>query len=179
MGKIIVSMYVTLDGVIEEPSWTAPYWNEEVANFQHTLLFASDSLLLGRTTYEEFAEAWPKMQDEEGFAERMNSLPKFVASQTLEKSEWNATFLKGNLSEEVQKLKQNDHTMLVYGSARLVQMLLEHDLIDELHMMVFPLVLGEGKRLFKLGQSQKQFSLGASKATTTGIVISSYIAEKV
>ncbi|TWT00475.1 dihydrofolate reductase family protein [Planomicrobium sp. CPCC 101079] len=175
MGKIIVSMYMTLDGVIEEPSWTAPYWNDEIANLQHTLLFACDSLLLGRTTYEEFAEAWPKMKDEEGFAERMNSLPKFVASETLETSEWNATFLKGNLAEEVQKLKQNDHNMLIYGSARLVQLLLEHDLIDELHLMVFPLVLGEGKRLFKVGQSQKKFSLGTSRATSTGVILSSYV----
>lgn len=175
MGRIVVSLYMTMDGVIEEPSWSAPYWNEEVMNFQHTLLFACDSLLLGRVTYVDFAEYWPTAKDEQGFAEQMNSLPKFVASSTLETSEWNATFLKGDIVEEVRKLKQNDHNMLIFGSAMLSQTLLDHDLVDELHLIVCPLVLGEGKRLFKEGQAQKKFSLGTSKATTTGVVISSYI----
>lgn len=174
MGRIVVPMYVTLDGVMEKPSWSEPYWNEEVANFQNTLLFACDSLLLGRVTYVEFAGYWPKAKDEKGFADRMNSLPKFVASETLETPEWNATFLRGDLVEEVKKLKQNDHNMLVYGSATLVQALLDRDLIDELHLISCPLVLGEGKRLFKEGQIQKRFSLGISKATTTGVIISSY-----
>ncbi|MDN7242441.1 dihydrofolate reductase family protein [Planococcus sp. N028] len=179
MGKIVVPMYITLDGVMEKPAWSAPYWNEEVENFQNTLLHACDSLLLGRVTYEEFAEYWPTAKDEQGFAERMNSLPKFVASQTLETSEWNATFLKGDVVEEVKKLKQNDHNMLVYGSAMLVQTLLDHDLVDELHLIICPLVLGEGKRLFKEGQTQKKFSLGISKDTATGVVISSYVAAEI
>lgn len=85
MGKIIVSMYLSLDGVMEEPAWTAPYFNEEVAKFQSNLLFESEALLLGRVTYQGFAAAWPSMTDEEGFADKMNSIPKFVASTTLEK----------------------------------------------------------------------------------------------
>lgn len=86
MGKIIVSMYLSLDGVMEEPAWTAPYFNEEVAKFQSNLLFESEALLLGRVTYQGFAAAWPSMTDEEGFADKMNSIPKFVASTTLEKN---------------------------------------------------------------------------------------------
>jgi dihydrofolate reductase len=179
MGRIVVPMYLTLDGVMEEPSWSAPYWHEEVENFQNTLLHACDSLLLGRITYEEFAKYWPTAKDEQGFADQMNSLPKFVVSETLETSEWNATFLKGNIVEEVKKLKQNDHNMLVYGSAMLVQMLLDHDLVDELHLIICPVVLGEGKRLFKEGQAPKKFSLGISKATTSGAVISSYVPAEV
>lgn len=87
MGQIIVSMYLSLDGVMEEPTWTAPYFNEEVANFQSNLLFESEALLLGRVTYQGFAAAWPSMTDEEGFADKMNSMPKFVASTTLGKIE--------------------------------------------------------------------------------------------
>jgi len=175
MGRIVVPMYMTLDGVMETPSWSGPYWNKEVANFQNTLLFACDSLLLGRVTYEEFAGYWPTANDDQGFADRMNSLPKFVASQTLETPEWNATFLKGDVVEEVKKLKQNDHNMLIYGSAMLVQALLDHDLVDELHLIVCPVVVGKGKRLFKEGQAQKNFSLGTSTATSTGAIISSYV----
>ncbi|AAS42123.1 putative secreted protein [Bacillus cereus ATCC 10987] len=97
MGKIIVSMYLSLDGVMEKPAWTAPYFNEEVAKFQSDLLFESEALLLGRVTYQGFAAAWPSMTDEEGFADKMNSMPKFVASTTLEKTEWNANLIKGNI----------------------------------------------------------------------------------
>lgn len=97
MGKIIVSMYLSLDGVMEKSAWTAPYFNEEVAKFQSDLLFESEALLLGRVTYQGFAATWPSMTDEEGFADKMNSMPKFVASTTLEKTEWNANLIKGNI----------------------------------------------------------------------------------
>ena len=125
MGKIIVSMYLSLDGVMEEPAWTAPYFNEEVAKFQSNLLFESEALLLGRVTYQGFAAAWPSMTDEEGFADKMNSIPKFVASTTLEKTEWNANLIKDNVIEEISKLKeQPGQNLLIYGSGDLTQTLM-------------------------------------------------------
>ena len=140
MGQIIVSMYLSLDGVMEEPAWTAPYFNEEVAKFQSNLLFESEALLLGRVTYQGFAAAWPSMTDEEGFADKMNSMPKFVASTTLEETEWNANLIKGNIVEEISKLKeQPGQNLLIYGSGELIQTLMQHDLIDEYHFMVNPL----------------------------------------
>ncbi|EJR50650.1 hypothetical protein IIK_01719 [Bacillus cereus VD102] len=126
MGKIIVSMYLSLDGVMEEPAWTAPYFNEEVAKFQSNLLFESEALLLGRVTYQGFAAAWPSMTDEEGFADKMNSIPKFVASTTLEKTEWNANLIKDNVIEEISKLKeQPGQNLLIYGSGDLTQTLMQ------------------------------------------------------
>src|SRR5205085_8006346 len=126
MRNVIATEYVTLDGVIEEPGWTTPYWNDEIAKFKFDELFASDALLLGRVTYQGFAEAWPSMTDEQGFADRMNSLPKYVASTTLEEAEWNASLIKGNVVEEVSKLKQQPgQNLLVYGSGELVHALMQ------------------------------------------------------
>src|SRR5919199_380557 len=99
MRKVVVTEYVTLDGVIENPTWTGPYWNDEIAKFKFDELFESDALLLGRVTYEGFAKAWPSMTDEQGFADRMNSLPKHVASRTLETTEWNASLIKEDVAE--------------------------------------------------------------------------------
>lgn len=175
MGKIRVAMYVTLDGVMEDPSWTAPYWNDEIANFQLNLLFASDALLLGRITYEEFAAAWPSATDEKGFADRMNDLPKYVVSTTLEEATWNANLIKSNVVQEIKKLKKNKQKMLVYGSAELIETLMRHNLVDEYHLMVFPIVLGTGKHLFKEDIDQKALKLIDSQVTDSGIVISSYV----
>ncbi|RNF39883.1 dihydrofolate reductase family protein [Planococcus salinus] len=177
MGKIRVAMYVTLDGVMEDPSWTAPYWNDEIAKFQLDLLFASDALLLGRITYEEFAAAWPSATDEEGFADKMNSIPKYVVTATLKEAEWNAQFIKGNITEEIEKLKATDQNLLVYGSGELIEALMEEKLIDEFHLMVFPIVVGSGKQLFKEGIEQTELELAESSTTETGVVISSYVPE--
>jgi dihydrofolate reductase len=158
MRKVIVSEYMTLDGVMEDPGgaegfkhggWSFQFWNEEAAKFKFDELFASDALLLGRVTYQGFAKAWPSMTDEEGFADRMNSLPKFVVSTTLEEVEWNnARLIKENIAEEVSKLKQQPgQDILIYGSGELVYTLMQHDLIDEYRLMVHPVVLGSGKRL--------------------------------
>jgi dihydrofolate reductase len=131
MRKIIVSEYVTLDGVMEDPGgaegfkhggWSFEFWNEEAAKFKFDEFFASGALLLGRVTYQGFAKAWPSMTDEAGFSDRMNSLPKFVVSTTLEKAEWNnSTLIKGNIPEEVSRLKQQPgQDILVAGSGTLV-----------------------------------------------------------
>ena len=174
MRKVIVSEYVSLDGVMEEPGWTMPYWNDEIAKFKFDELFASDALLLGRVTYQGFVKAWPSMTDEEGFADRMNSLPKYVASRTLEEAEWNATLIKDNIADEVSKLKQRSgQKLLVYGSGDFVHTLMQHDLIDELRLLVYPVVLGKGKRLFK-DESNKKLKLVETKAFSSGVVLLSY-----
>lgn len=174
MRKVIVSEYVSLDGVMEEPAWTMPYWNDEIAKFKFDELFASDALLLGRVTYQGFAKAWPSMTDEQGFADRMNSLPKYVASRTLEEAEWNATLIKENIAEEVSKLKQQSgQNLLVYGSADFVHTLMQHDLIDEYRLLVYPVVLGGGKRLFKDG-SKTTLKLVETKTFSSGVVVLTY-----
>ena len=178
MRKVIVAEYVSLDGIMENPAWTGPYFNDELETFQHDLLMASDALLLGRLTYEGFAGAWPTMTDETGFADRMNSLPKFVASTTLEKAEWNASLIKDNIADEVAKLKeQPGQHILIYGSGELVQTLMQHNLIDEYRLMVFPVVLGKGKRFFKDG-SNTALTLVDTKTTNSGVAMLTYRREE-
>ncbi len=180
MRKVVVLEYVSLDGVMEDPggaekfehgSWTIPYWNDEIAKFQFDGLFASDALLLGRATYQEFAKAWPSMTDEAGFAARMNNLPKYVVSTTLKKVEWNnSRLIKGNVADEVSRLKQESgQDILIYGSGELVRMLMQHDLVDEYRLLVYPVTLGSGKRLFKDG-SHATLRLVETKAFGSGVV---------
>jgi dihydrofolate reductase len=174
MSKVVAAMYLTLDGVMENPAWTAPYFNEEVAQTQQQLLFASDGLLLGRVTYEAFAAAWPGRTDEDGFADRINSMPKYVASRTLTSAEWNATILPADVLEAVGQLKQQpEQNLLIYGSGQLVRTLLQHNLIDELLLMVHPVVLGTGQRLFT-EESKATLELVNSKTTSTGVLLLTY-----
>jgi dihydrofolate reductase len=185
MRKVIVSEYVSLDGVMEDPGgaeefehggWHNPFFVEEIGKYKFDELFASDALLLGRVTYQGFAAAWPSMTDEAGFADRMNSLPKFVVSTTLEEPlEWNnSRLIKGDVAEEVSKLKQEPgQDILIYGSGDLVHTLMQHDLIDEYRLMFFPVVLGSGKRLFKDGINTT-LSLVETKTFSSGVVVLSY-----
>ncbi len=176
MRRVIASEFVTLDGVMEEPSWTFQFWTEEIARFKFNELFASDALLLGRVTYQGFAAAWPSMTDEEGFADRMNSLPKHVVSTTLEEPfEWNnSTLIKGNVAEEVSELKQQPaQDLLIYGSGELVNTLIQHDLIDENRLMVYPIVLESGTRLFKEGVNTT-LALVETKSFESSVVELSY-----
>ncbi len=170
MRKIVVSMFVTLDGVMEAPNkWSFDYWNEDAAKFKFDELFASDALLLGRVTYQGFAAAWPSMKDEAGFADRMNNLPKFVVSRTLQTVEWNnSTLIKNNVVEEITKLKQQPgQDILIGGSGQLIHTLMQHNLIDVYRLLVYPIVLGSGKRLFSEGASA---SLKLIEARTFGQV---------
>jgi dihydrofolate reductase len=140
-------------------------------------LFASDALLLGQVTYQAFADAWPSMTDEVGFADRMNSLPKFVVSKTLEEVEWNnSSRIKENVAEEVSRLKQQPgQGILIYGSSELVNTLMQHDLIDEYRLWVHPVVLGSGKRLFRDdGSDTKVLRLVDAKTFGSGVVVLSY-----
>ena len=174
MRKLIVSEFVSLDGVMENPAWTAPYWNDEIARFKHDELFASDVLLLGRVTYEGFAAAWPAATDEEGYADRINSLPKFVVSATLETATWNATLVRDNVVETITALKQEPgQNILLFGSGQFVELLMQHDLVDEYRLLVYPVVLGSGKRLFSEGM-QAKLTVTDTKAFSSGVVALTY-----
>ena len=175
MRKVIAAEYLSLDGVSEDPGWTMPYWNDELAKYQSDLLFASDALLLGRVTYKEFVAAWP-LRSGDPFTDQMNSLPKFVASRTLrEPLAWNSTLLKGEVSEEVQKLKrQEGGDILIYGSGELVDTLMRHNLIDVYRVMLYPVTLGIGKRFFRDGGGKTTLALTDAKATKTGVVVLTY-----
>ncbi len=184
MGRIVVTEFVSLDGVMEDPGGSEDFehggWAFEVNRgnegdkFKLDEALESEALLLGRVTYEGFAAAWPSREGE--FADKFNSMPKYVVSSTLEEAEWNnSTVLKGDLVEEVSKLRQrSDGDIVVHGSARLVQALVEHDLVDELRLMVFPIVLGNGKRLFGDTSDKKRLRLIDSKTVGDGIAILVY-----
>ena len=163
MSKLVVSQFVSVDGVIEDPGgsegWERGGWafkydrGPEGDKFKLDEVMAAESLLLGRVTYEGFAAAWPDRSDEAGFADKFNSMPKYVVSTTLEEANWNnSTLIKRDVADEVTKLKQQaSGDILVNGSVQLVQTLMQHDLVDEYRLMVFPVVLGAGKRLFADG----------------------------
>ncbi len=178
MRKLIVSEFVSVDGVVENPSWTFQFSGEEQEKFKFDELSASDALLLGRATYEGFAAAWPQMAEQTGeYGAMMNGYPKYVVSTTLEESlEWNnSTLIKGNVAEEINKLKQQPgKDILVFGSGDLVNSLMQHDLIDEYRLMVFPVVVGGGKRLFQVANDTKALRLVDTKVFGSGVVVLTY-----
>jgi dihydrofolate reductase len=174
MRRLVVTEYVSLDGIFDEPgNWSFPFWNEEAFQFKFEELFASDAQLLGRRTYEGFAKAWPTMSDEVGFADRMNNMPKYVVSTTLQNPEWtNTTVIRENVPEAVAQLKQEPgKDILVAGSGQLVQTLAEHDLVDEYRLMVHPIVLGSGNDLF---HNRMVLQLVDTKRFSSGIVVLTY-----
>jgi len=184
MGRIVVTEFVSLDGVMEDPGGSENFkhggWSFEISRgdegdkFKLDEAFSSEALLLGRVTYEGFAAAWPSREGD--FADKFNTMPKYVLSSTLEAPEWNnSTVLKGNLAEEVAKLKQDhDGDIVVHGSARLVQALIDQGLVDELRLMVYPVVLGSGKRLFGETGDKKRLRLVDSKVIGDGVAILIY-----
>ena len=169
---LAATLFVSLDGVVESPEkWSFPFWSEETQKFKFDETFASDALLLGRVTYEGFAAAWPGRKDPDGFADRFNSMPKYVASRTLTKLAWNNSHLiQGDLAAEVSKLKrQPGQDIVIHGSPGLIRSLLPSGLIDEFRLLVYPLVLGQGKRLFDEG-SQASLKLVESTTFSKGVV---------
>ena len=186
MRRVIASEFVSLDGIIEDPSWTFQFSSEEQEKFKFDELAASDALLLGRVTYEGFAAAWPNMMEQYSgprraelrqYADMMNGYPKYVVSTTLQEPlEWNnSTLIKGNVAEKVSRLKQQPgKDILVFGSGDLVITLMHHDLIDEYRLMVFPVVVGSGKRLFGDGLETKILRLIETKTFGSGVVVLSY-----
>ena len=178
MGKLVVTEFVTLDGVMEDPGggekdrfdrggWAFQFDRGDGDRFKYDELMASDAQLLGRVTYDGFAKAWPTMEGTGEFGKKFNEMPKFVVSTTLENPEWNnTTVLTGDLSEEVGALKERfSGDILVAGSATLVQSLLARDLVDQLNLMVFPVLLGKGKRLFADGADQTPLSIVETRST--------------
>jgi dihydrofolate reductase len=187
MGKLVVTEFITLDGVIEDPGGSENFdrggWafkfgrGQEGDKFKLEETLEAEAQLLGRVTYEGFAAAWPERTDEVGFAEKMNAMPKYVVSSTLQDLTWNnSTRIDGDVANEVAKLKEQvAGDILVAGSATLVQALVENDLVDQLHLMVFPTVLGAGKRLFDDTSSAKAFQLVESRPVgDDGVVILRY-----
>jgi dihydrofolate reductase len=179
MRKVIASELVSLDGVMESPEeWAFSYSNDEMAEANASGMAASDAMLFGRVTYEEFASYWPYQNSaDQPFTDYLNSVPKFVVSTTLEEPlEWqNSTLIKGNVAEEIRELKQQPgKDITILGSGTLVRSLLQDDLLDELGLMVHPIILGSGKRLFEEGGDQKSLELVDSKTFGTGVLYLTY-----
>jgi dihydrofolate reductase len=184
MRKIIVTEFITLDGVIEAPGgnetphphggWQFKYSSPETGKYKIDELSSVDTLLLGKTTYEVFAAYWPG-QTGDGFADPINQMPKYVVSRSLQKVEWNNSHILRDVAGDVAALKKSDGgDILVYGSATLVKALLHHDLIDELRLMVYPLSVGGGLRLFDDNRELKKFGLKHSRAIDNGVLILEY-----
>ncbi len=180
MRKIVVTEFVSLDGVIEEPRWTFEFDRGPEGNkFKNDELFASGALLLGRVTYQGFAQAWPNMTDYGDFGDRMNNIPKYVVSATLTDAEatWGeTTVIRGDVAAGIAALKeQPGGDLLVEGSCQLVHTLVQHGLVDEYRLMVFPIILGHGKRLFPDGMNEPaRLTLTGSETVGTGVLLLTY-----
>jgi dihydrofolate reductase len=184
MGRIVVTEFVSLDGVMEDPGGSEDFehggWSfefergDEGDKFKLDEALGSEALLLGRVTYQGFADSWPSREGE--FADKFNNMPKYVVSSTVDGSEWtNSTVLEGDVADAVSKLRQeHDGDVVVHGSAQLVQSLLEHELVDELRLMVFPVVLGSGKRLFGETSDKRRLRLAESRTVGDGVNILVY-----
>ena len=184
MSKLIVTEFVTLDGVMEAPGgepahphsgWVFDFMGPEQEQYKLNEVLEAESHLLGRVTYESFAGAWPEREGE--FADKMNSMPKYVVSSTLEDPlEWNnSTLIRGDVAEEIGKLKERDGgPILVAGSATLVRSLIENDLVDELRLMVFPVMIGGGKRPFPESKQRRPFKLTDTQAFASGVAVNTY-----
>ena len=179
--RLVATEYLSLDGVFEEPGkWSGPFFNDEAGQFKWNELQASDALLMGRKTYEGFSAAWPTMPGTGEFGEKMNSMPKYVVSSTLDTVEWaGSKLITGNLFEEVRKLKQQPgQDLLLSGSAQLFNALAQENLIDLYRFMLHPIILGKGKRLFADGVARKALALSETRAFKAGIVILEYVPAK-
>jgi dihydrofolate reductase len=185
MRRIVVTEFISLDGVIDSPGgdndfvrggWTFKFSDDEGFKYKLDELMQHDALLLGRKTYDGFAAAWPGRSDEAGFADKMNSMPKYVVSTTLENPEWeNTTVISEHVPEALAELKQGDGgDILVCGSADLIQTLIAHDLVDEYRLMTFPVVLGVGKKLFGDYEDMHVLELADSKVLKSGTLILTY-----
>lgn len=176
--RLVATEYVSLDGVFEEPGqWSFPYFDDDALHFKSAELEAADAQLLGRKTYEGFAAAWPTMQDTGDFGVKMNTMPKYVVSSTLTKPTWtNTTVLKGDVAKSVRDLKQKPGgDLLLAGSAQLFNALLRDGLVDVVRLMVHPIVLGSGPKLFADGGARRELDLVDVKRFGKGIVVLEYV----
>ncbi len=184
MGRIVVTEYISVDGIVEAPSGTESFervgWTDgfsrgpEGDQFKWEETRTSDALLLGRVTYDGFAAVWPTFEGE--FADKFNSMPKYVISSTLEAPEWNnTTVLRGDVVDEVSKLREMyEGDIVVHGSPQLAQTLIEHDLVDAIHLQVYPIIVGAGKRLFADTSTTKRMNLTEAKTVGDGVQILIY-----
>lgn len=172
MRRLIASEYITLDGVIDNPAWTMPYWSDEIAAFQEEQTTNADTLLLGRVTYDGMSQAWPKSQDQG--AEYFNTVRKEIVTSTLSDLDWNNSHAlrPEQLAEKIKELKAQDgQDILIYGSGQLVRSLLQAGLIDELRLLVYPVIVGEGKKLFAEPLTLQPLS---SRTFDTGVTLLTY-----
>jgi dihydrofolate reductase len=191
-GKLTLTTFLTLDGVMQAPGapeedregnfqhggWLVPYADEDMGRFVNEAFSNADAFLLGRKTYEIFAAYWPRVTDPaDPVAGALNRLPKYVASKTLKKVEWhNSTLIHGDVAKEVAELKRrHEREIQVHGSGGLAQTLIANDLVDEYHLWIYPVVLGTGKRLFGSGAVPAALKLANTRATSTGVVVNSYV----
>jgi dihydrofolate reductase len=190
MGRLVVTTFVTLDGVMQAPGgpdedrssgfehggWVVPHFDDETGAFIDEVFDRAGSFLLGRKTYDIFTGHWPHVTDEDDIvATKLNSLPKYVASRSLEKADWQNSTVIRDVPSEVRSLKEQPGGELqVHGSGNLIQTLIEHELVDAYHVLTFPVVLGTGQRLFAEGALPAGLRLTGSRTTGTGVVISSY-----
>jgi dihydrofolate reductase len=171
MGPIIAVEYLTLDGVFEEPAWTQPYFDAAVGAYQGEAMQWADALLMGRVTYDGMRQAWPAMgNDPSNGGDIMNSIGKYVPTSTLTDPTWNATFLRGDVVEEVAKLKDGTENLLIYGSGQLAETLRAAGLIDEYRLLIAPIVLGGGRRLFT-GGAHSTFTVARSQTAPSGMLL--------
>ena len=178
MAKLVVTEFVSIDGVNDEPGhWSMGYFDGDMAKFKQAELFASDVQLLGRITYEGFAAAWPTFSDPEGFADKMNGMPKVVVSTTLKDPTWNNTsVISSNVLEEIKKLKaETKGDIIVAGSNTLVRFLTENDLVDEYRFAIHPVIVGAGKRIYNDATPKKGLKLVESSTTSTGVILTTYV----
>lgn len=178
MGKLIVSEFMTLDGVMEDPgSWNIPFMNEVAEKYKFDEVMAAEALLLGGTIYKEFGAAWPNIDAGE-FSEKMNTMKKYVVSPDLTEADltWGETVqIKDDVAAEIRKIKQQPGDLLVNGSAELLQTLIENDLVDEYRVQLHPVLWGEGKKLFKDGFGNKWLTLTDSKVLDNGLILLTYV----
>jgi dihydrofolate reductase len=171
MGRIVAVEYLTLDGVFENPAWSGPYFDDTVAAFQGEAMQWADALLMGRVTYDGMSQAWPAMGDDpSNGSDIMNSIGKYVPTSTLTEPTWNATFLSGDVIDAVTKLKAGEENLLIYGSGQLTETLRAAGLIDEYRLLICPVVLGEGRRLFA-GAAPSEFTVADNRTAPSGMTL--------
>ncbi|MCC6906103.1 MAG: dihydrofolate reductase family protein [Anaerolineae bacterium] len=178
MKRVVWTMFVSLDGVVENPAWSMPYWNDGIAAFKQEEQDMCDTLLLGRVTYEGFAAAWPGRTDDG--ADWMNGTPKLVATTTLREAAWsNSSIIREDVQQAVRALKQQaGKDILIYGSATLARALMVRDLIDEYRMLVYPVVVGAGSRMFEGVNAQANLRLARSQTFSSGAVGLIYVPDR-
>lgn len=176
MRKIIVSMFMALDGVVENPMWTFPYWNDEIAAVKHAELFAADALLLGRVTYEGFASAWPQRAGTDDYADRINSMSKHVVSTKLKTADWeNSHIISANVMDEIAKLKQQDGMdIIVFGCVQLTHSLMKAGLVDQFNIIQYPLLVGTGQTFFGGFDAEYKLKLSKTQVFETGAIFLVY-----